>query len=95
MTANNPIPIRVATMIAAPIHIGERTHHQLQSIFPKSFKVIKTIASRLVNPIPLLELDEFDMSYLLSLVLIYAFQTRLFASYKAGFKIFLFRQNLK
>ena len=32
--------------------IGERTHHQDQSIFPNSFKVINKIANAPENPIP-------------------------------------------
>ena len=46
----------------APIHSGDKTHHQDQLIYPVSFNTINTIVKSPVNPIPELELlDESDI----------------------------------
>ncbi len=53
----------IPKVIAAPIHIGERTHHHDHPMKPVSFKVMKTMVSRPTNPMPPeLEEDELDIS---------------------------------
>jgi len=44
--------------IISPIHKGDSTHTHDHVILPRSFKVIKTIASNPKNPIPLDVCDE-------------------------------------
>lgn len=47
--------------IETAMRIGDQTHHHDQSIYPVSFKTIKAIVRRPVNPMPPLE-DELELS---------------------------------
>ena len=42
----------IITTRISEIHIGERTHHHDQLMYPSIFKVIKTMVSNPVKPIP-------------------------------------------
>lgn len=51
------IPAKTIITSATEIHIGDKTHNHDHVIIFSSLRVIKTIVSNPVNPIPL-ELDE-------------------------------------
>jgi len=55
---------RTNKAIPAVIHTGDNTHHQDHVITLHNFKVIKTIVSNPVNPIPLLDEFEFDIYFI-------------------------------
>jgi len=66
MSTSNELPYRQSlnnniretnnTTANKDIHNGESTHHQLQSMYPVSLSVMKTMVRRPENPMPLLEL---------------------------------------
>lgn len=56
MNITNPIMIMI-TRSKNVIQIGERTHHQDQSIFPSNFSAINRTVKAPVKPNPALELE--------------------------------------
>ena len=66
------------------IQIGDKTHHQDQSILPSSFRVIKTIVSSPVKPIPEDE-EEPDLLILFKFIVVNWTFTGLDAIQKFGF----------
>jgi len=63
-TYTTNITIRTSNAMASGIQIGDKTHHQLQSILSSSFNAMKRIASAPVKPIP----EEFELDGLFDIV---------------------------